>query len=480
MQHHPGTLSKSDFRLFLDAPRHLWAGKHGLLQEEISPFAELLIRQGYTVEELAREYLSQTVLATNPGWRLDWQRTCADGPFHCRVDALIYKPAGCSYDLYEIKSGTGVDKEHLYDVAFQALVLSSQFKLDRLFILHLNKEYTLAESLDLTGLFLAEDISEQVAERLPEVELLRQSALQAALAADPAGWECCLDAKTCPCPQVCHPDLPEFSIFDIPRLSKPKKIQLLQAGIRAARDIPPDFGLNPKQELVRQRAATNTAHLNRPALRAELERFEFPLYFLDYETCLVAVPRYPGYHPQQQVVFQYSLHRLDAPRGELSHNEHLSAACEEPSISLVEQLSRDLGPRGTVIVWNKAFEMSRNREMAMVSPQYAGFLDALNQRIYDLGEIVNQGYYLHPGFKGSWSIKHVLPVMVPELGYEELTIRKGDQASAAWWQICFGEIPEGEKECLKAALLSYCKLDTLAMVEIYRRLYVLAYQSENL
>lgn len=468
------TLSKSDFRLYLEAPLHLWAGKHGLLPQETSPFAELLIQQGYNVEELGRQYLAQTVLTANPGWRLDWQHTCEDGPFQCRADALIYKPASRSYDLYEIKSSTGVDKEHHVDVAFQALILSRHFHLDHLYILHLNKEYILAGDLDLAGLFLAEDVSEAVANLLPEVEELRQLALQAALAEDPAGLDCCLDANNCPCPQVCHPDLPDFSIFDIPRLSKPKKKQLLEAGIRAARDIPENFGLNPKQVLIRERARSNTEHINRSALQAELNRFEFPLYFLDYETCLVAVPRYPGYRPQQQVVFQYSLHRLDDPLGDPVHFEHLSAACEEPSVSLVEHLMQDIGPRGTVLTWNKAFEMGRNCEMALVSPQYASFLEALNQRIYDLGEIVNQGYYLHPGFKGSWSIKHVLPVMVPQLGYDDLAIRKGDQASAAWWQICFGGIPDEERESLKAALLTYCALDTLAMVEIYRRFYELA------
>jgi hypothetical protein len=64
--------------------------------------------------------------------------------------------------------------------------------------------------------------------------------------------------------------------------------------------------------------------------------------------------------------------------------------------------------------------------------------------------------------------------MVPELSYADLAIHQGDQASIAWWQICFGQLPEDEKEQLKAALLCYCHLDTLAMVEIYKRLWLLA------
>jgi hypothetical protein len=82
---------------------------------------------------------------------------------------------------------------------------------------------------------------------------------------------------------------------------------------------------------------------------------------------------------------------------------------------------------------------------------------------------VNFGYYLHPGFKGSWSIKYVLPVMVKELTYEGMEINKGDQASMAWWNITFGDLEKHEKEILIENLTKYCKLDTLAMVEITRR-----------
>ena len=75
--------------------------------------------------------------------------------------------------------------------------------------------------------------------------------------------------------------------------------------------------------------------------------------------------------------------------------------------------------------------ISMNKDMAKLHPEYAAFLEQLNERIYDLGDIVNLGYYLHPGFKGSWSIKHVLPVMVPELSYKGMVIGKGDQTSMA-------------------------------------------------
>ena len=228
--------------------------------------------------------------------------------------------------------------------------------------------------------------------------------------------------------------------------------------------------MKPKQRLVAERAKTKKIHINQKAISTELESIRYPLYFLDYETCISAIPHYDGYHPQQQIVFQYSLHKLEKQVGESFHYEHISLVDDDPTLPLLERLKDDIGNSGTVIVWNKSFEMTMNKEVAKLHPEYADFLEQLNERIYDLGDIVNLGYYLHPGFKGSWSIKHVLPVMVPELSYKGMVIGKGDQASMAWWNMTFGQVDQREKEQLTEALLRYCELDTLAMVEIHRKL----------
>ena len=467
-------LTKSDFLLFCEAPRHLWAKKHGLLETSLSDFDQHLAEEGNKVEALAHEYLSKVFLLQGPGDQLLWQQNYSDDSYESRLDGLVFKPKSNSYDLYEIKSGTSVDKDIVYDVTFQAAILEKQIKVDHYFVLHLNKEYVRTGELDLSSLFIAEDITDKVRALLPEVALLREEALRVMRVTNPEEIEHCLSPKECPCPTICHPDLPEFSIYDIPRLTRVKKLQLLEAGIRASEDIPSSFDLNPKQRLVAERAITKKIYINQKAIAAELESIRYPLYFLDYETCISAIPQCDGYHPQQQVVFQYSLHKLEKQDGESFHYEHISLVEGDPTLPLLERLKDDIGNSGTVIVWNKSFETTMNKEMAKLHPEYADFLEQLNERIYDLGDIINLGYYLHPGFKGSWSIKHVLPVMVPELSYKGMVIGKGDQASMAWWNMTFGQVNQRENEHLTEALLRYCELDTLAMVEIYRKLVELS------
>jgi hypothetical protein len=369
------------------------------------------------------------------------------------------------------KAAQALKKKNIYDVAYQFLIINKQIKIDRVFILHLNSEYIRYSNLDLAELFVAEDVTEKVLDLKDEVDKLRDIALQTVHNPSQEGTQPCLNPKSCPCPDICYPGLPEFSIFDIPRLSKKMKTELIGQGILDIRDVPKTFPLNQKQRQIVDVAQSNQELIHREAIQKEFQHFTFPIYFLDYETFLSAIPKYDGYKPQQQMVFQYSLHKMESLKGDIHQSEHLAITKDDPSKSLIKQLREDIGDTGTVFVWFKPFEMTRNKELAIIHPDFADFLEDLNDRIYDLGDFINFGFYLHPEFKGSWSIKNVLPVMVPELSYDEMEIGKGDQAMMAWWELINDRLSMDDAEKTKTALLAYCKLDTWAMVKIYQKLY---------
>jgi len=97
-------------------------------------------------------------------------------------------------------------------------------------------------------------------------------------------------------------------------------------------------------------------------------------------------------------------------------------------------------------------------------PDLSGSLLEMNERFVDLLPITRRAYY-HPSQKGSWSIKAVLPALVPELSYAELDgVQHGGDAQLAWMLAAKAD-PE-ERDRIANQLLEYCKLDTLAMVEI--------------
>ena len=402
------SLTKSDFLLFLDAPRHLWSEKHDLIDKTPSAFDINVMTQGYEVEALAKEYLEKYVLESDEN--LIFQKIFTDRQFTARTDILLHKPVTDSYDLYEVKSGTSVKKENIYDVTYQFLIVNKQLKLDRVFILHLNSEYIRYSTLNLDELFIVEDVTQKVLELKDEVDRLRAIALETALKPSKEGTQPCLNPKCCTCPDICYPGLPEFSIFDIPKLSKKKKTELLNQSIFDTNDVPAPFELNAKQRLIVDVAQSNQEFINKEAILKEFKHFTFPLYFLDYETYLSAIPMYDGYKPQQQMVFQYSLHKMESLNGDIRHTEHLAVTKGDPSKSLIKQLREDIGDTGTVFVWFKPFEMTRNKELAVIHPEYAEFLEDLNDRIYDLGDFINFGFYLHPNSRVAGQLKMFYPL----------------------------------------------------------------------
>ena len=77
-----------------------------------------------------------------------------------------------------------------------------------------------------------------------------------------------------------------------------------------------------------------------------------------------------------------------------------------------------------------------------------------------------------PSMRGSYSIKYVLPALVPEMerAYKDLDlVHNGGEAMDAFARL--QEMKDGdEKKRLRESLLRYCELDTLAMVRIVEKL----------
>ena len=299
------------------------------------------------------------------------------------------------------------------------------------------------------------------------VEDLMYQALNVINTESPDRIEGCLNPKTCPCPDLCFPNLPKKSIFNIPYLSHRRKRELIDSKIIDINDISDELPLNPMQRKIVNAIKTNKLYLDKTKLKEFLNSFVFPIYFLDYETYPLAVPIYNKYKTYQQMVFQYSLHIVNKD-GTTEHKEYLETETGDPSRNLIKKLQEDIGETGSVVSWNKTFECGRNEDMARLYPEHAEFLKDANKRMIDLADFINKEMYIHPDFLGSWSIKNVLPVMVPELSYKKLKVNKGDQAMLTWWKMVNSKDKKEAKD-----LLEYCGLDTLAMVKIWEELKTL-------
>lgn len=467
-------LSKTDFLWYLDAPMHLWASAHNLLEDKShSLYEQHLFQQGQQVEALARKFIEEVLLPGYSDGQLFWQPAYDDGDFEIRADALIFDREAEVYDLYEIKSSTSVKTKHEYDLAFQVLLLESILDLRHIHIIHIDKGYNHGTSLDLSAFFVVEEVSEQVDGRREDVDRWRKDALAVMQRDAPDLSLACTKPQTCPCPSLCHPDLPESPVYNIPYIGK-KAIKLREMGITAIQDIPPNFNLNIKQRKHFQAVKTGQPIIDQDAIEHSLATLQYPLYFLDYETFAPAIPLFADYRPYEHIIFQYSLFILNDPQADPQHFDFLLTDQIDPAPKIVPHLLGNLGPSGSVIVWNKHFEAGRNLDLASHCPEYQDRLLGINSRLFDLMLIFKNGHYVHPEFHGSASLKAVLPVLCPDLRYDSLTISNGEEAMMTWYWLQTAEVSVQEQSDLEAAMKVYCERDTYGMIAIWRHLQNLA------
>jgi hypothetical protein len=462
-------ITKSDFLEYLNAPLHLWATQHGIIEVALSLHDRHLMEQGKEVEKLAKVFLDGYLGDEKHDFTLTYERTFIDGHFQARVDAIVLDTEEEVFDIYEIKSATSTTKEHKYDLAFQRLVCEANIPIRNVFIVLLNKEFVRNGDIDISNLFIVEDLTEETDELKEEIAFTREEAWLVSTSKTKEGILGCIKPNDCPCISLCHPGLSKYPIFDLSRLHKNKARQLIGAGVLAIRDIPAGFPLTNRQLDQFQAVKLGEPVINHEAIKGELAKLEYPLHFLDYETYNPAVPFFDGYKPYQHMVFQYSLHVVEALGIPEVHFYHLVTDVGNPGIQLVQELSQHIGLSGSVIVWNKGFEAGRNIEMAAMYPEYEAFLLGINTRIYDLMECFRKGFYVHPDFHGSASIKKVLPVLVKddELDYGNLVISEGTEAMLTWAELMFDSDTRKDLDCTREALIQYCRLDTLAMVRIW-------------
>jgi hypothetical protein len=201
-----------------------------------------------------------------------------------------------------------------------------------------------------------------------------------------------------------------------------------------------------------------------PELGKAVESLRYPLYFADFESVNPAVPRFPGMRPYDQLPFQFSVHVLREPGAEPEHHEFLATDASDPRQEFTASLCSVLDKSGSILVYS-AFESQRLAELAAWLPEFADRIRKIQARLWDLLPIVREHTY-HAAYAGSYSIKSVLPALVPDMSYDGMEVADGQSAGLAWTSLVRGRLDRGECDRIRKALLDYCGQDTLAMVRL--------------
>ncbi|WP_406684301.1 DUF2779 domain-containing protein [Seonamhaeicola sp. MEBiC1930] len=484
-------LTKTDFIQYLNCPESLWLLKNrpdDYPNGEFSLFLQKLINEGYEVEEQAQKLFPDAHKLPEFGSPQDTLRAFEEesttffqpafvtknGVF-ARVDVLQHL-SNNTWHIYEVKSSTSVktDKKHnhLKDACFQKYVLEQNgLNVSKVSIIHLNKNYVRQGDIIPEKLFSITDVTEQIRELYSDVSIEIEKAIQFInhKEINTSSCSCSLNTRANHCDSFAlfNSDVPELSIYEIGNVRANKIKELRDKGIVQIAEIPDNFKLNERQKL-----QLNSIKQGKPIIANEriskvLDSLVFPLHFIDYETYASAVPKLNGIGPHQHIPFQVSIHTMQED-GSISHFEYLADSLELPH-KMVEFMFQSSGNVGTFVSWHKSFEMARNKDMYNWVSKYKHYLEYMNANMFDLEDIFKLDYVDYR-FNGSTSIKKVLPVLLPELSYDELDVQNGTMALDLWGRMVLDSDFKEDKQKVREKLLEYCKLDTWAMVELFKLL----------
>ncbi len=387
------------------------------------------------------------------------------------VDILVRSQNG--WHIYEVKSSTSVTDTFIKDAAIQYYVLSNYgLNIKDVSVIYLNNQYVRLGELDISNLFTVESVLDPVKElqgMINEKIITFKKILKSKSIPDINIGQHCNDPYPCSFLGYCWKNIPEYSVFNISRLKSDKKFELFNSGIVNIENIPDDYNLSGNQRLQVDVHKNKETIIDREGLKDFIDTVGYPLYFMDFETFMPAVPLYDNSRPYQQIPFQYALYYQKDKKSELEFYEYLGTPEADSRKAFIENLLESTKRKGDILVYNKSFEITRLKEIARDFPEYLDEVDERIDRIKDLMLPFQKKYFYKPEMMGSYSIKNVLPALVPDLSYEGMPVAEGGMAMIVYESLLYETDPIKRDE-IRKNLLDYCKLDTYAMVRIWDKL----------
>lgn len=211
-----------------------------------------------------------------------------------------------------------------------------------------------------------------------------------------------------------------------------KKIVLEQIGLSQTE----------RQWLQVEKAQNNdkSAYVDKEAIACEMNRWVYPLHFIDFETAIVPIPFNKGQHPYEQIAFQFS-HHIVYEDGCVEHKgEFINAEPGAfPNFNFIRALKNELEQdEGTIFryaahentILNVIYkQLQRNSSSISDHEELCSFIKSItkstkgsvekwqgDRSMIDMCELVKHFYYA-PATKGSCSLKYVLPAILNGSSY---------------------------------------------------------------
>jgi len=486
---HTAGFSKTSLIKGIQCPKALYLSKNPpAIEIKPDPDLEAKFQAGRKVGALAQQFfpggtevpfsnlsvteqIAKTRELIEAGTEVIYEAAFAFDGIFIKADILVR--TGTTWEINEVKMSTSVNDPNYDDAAIQYYVVTnSGLPVSKVFLVHINNKYVRQGDTDVQQLFTSEDVTELALVRQEDLPATITDLREALKGDEPAIdiGRYCSYPYSCEFVPYCWRDIPEDSIFSLKGRGI-DKFDYYSQGIVRLEDLPLDK-LNDAQRF--QAIATiNKEDTTNPAeVKNFLESLWYPLCYLDFETFDTPIPPFDGTRPYQKIPFQYSLHIQEKEGAEPIHYEYLVEPGDDPRRELAEKLLAEIPEDACVLTYNQSFEKGVLNNLAEAFPDLAEGINARIENIRDLMVLFKKRDVYRWQMRGSYSIKAVLPALVPELSYEGLSVSDGMMAMRAYHELCETDDPDKVAE-LRQALLDYCRFDTLAMVRILEKLSVL-------
>ncbi len=404
-----------------------------------------------------------------------------DGVF-VRVDVMSKSSNG--WDIFEVKSSSGLKEVHKEDASIQWFVLNKieGLKLNDIYVITLDKGYKRKKELNLNNVFkrhlLTDDVkSKQIEISQTLINLKEISSMDSPPNERISGHH--NKSQKCSFKDHCWPEGKEDinSIFKLYRMQSKKKFKLYNQGIDTFEKIENISDYSNIQQIQIKSTLSNTPFMDKKIIESFISQVAYPISYFDFETYSEPLPNLVDQTPNEKIPFQYSLHVQKNPSDSLDeaeHYEYLASHDEDPRRAIAESILKNIPEKGSIITYHQIFEKGVIKDLSEFCPDLSDKLLDLNNRILDLKDPFAKGGYYHPDFGGSFSIKKVLPALYkndPDLNYKNLKISDGGMASTAFRELKHND--DNKIDEIRESLLKYCWLDTYAMIAIYKKLLLI-------
>ncbi len=396
-----------------------------------------------------------------------------------RIDVLI-REKDC-WQLLEAKSSTKLKDEHIPDIAIQSFIVKScGINLTKIKLIHINPDFIYKGDENYKNLIKEIDVTEAVCLReegvLNHINNFRKFGQKNFSCPKVEIGDHCKKPHDCDYQDRCKflkPKSDKVSYEILP--NKPKKLvkYCIENKIKTLEDVPTGK-LSDKHRIIQTAHKNNKEWIN-GELKAELNKYNWPFYFIDFETINQGVPIINDTKPYDQLPFQWSVHKWDAPDDELKLSDSksfLDFDSQDIELKFIESLLSETGDKGTVFAHNAATEINvlKRLKKKEICKHLTSKIDALISRIEDTLSMVKKNFY-HPIMSGSYKIKKIIKCIPTSFSYEEEgSVKDGTEAQLSWFICTDPNTKKKEKPKQIELLEEYCAKDTLALYYLIKYL----------